>query len=260
MSMNEIAESMDIAYTSVYTHLTRAREAIGEKLKNQPPGAKSTKSNAVPLGALLFNLFSDNIVNFNVPDAGWISNVLAQYQLALYTESVAAAETSATSVAIASTGATGATGTATAAVITANGTARAMAITCASVIAAFAIGVGVWFAVSEPSGEPVVIETQIEASIIFTGGYDSGGDIVYINPTHAEPQAHSIGGEVTVINWWIVRQGSEDILYAGDGDTVDDTLIFLKENGYRGEYILYFRLECESGAIQRTGKNFYIRD
>ena len=255
MSINEIAESMDLAYTSVHTHLTRAREAIGEKLKKHPYSIVSTKTSTAAFGALLFESFNESIVNFNIHDATWISSTVALCQEALSSGTAAASEIASEMEGILAV-------TASATVIKASGiTSTVVTITCATAVAACAIGAGVWLASSEPpEPPPVVIETQIEGKVLFTGGYDYGDNTVYVNPEHAEPQAESTGGEVTVINWWILRQGSEEILYSGDGDTVDDTLIFLKENGYRGEYLLYFRLECGSGAIQRIGSNFYIRD
>jgi hypothetical protein len=230
--------------------LTRAREAIGEKLKNQPYSIVSTKTSTAAFGALLFDSFSESIVNFNIPDATWIATTVAQCQEAFYVsaETIAAASGAAGTVATASAAAA----TASATAITTSGiTSTVVTITCATAVAACAIGAGIWFTSSKPpeppEPPPAIIETQIEGKVLFTGGYDYGDNTVYVNPEHAEPQAESTGGEVTVINWWILRQGSEEILYSGDGDTVDDTLIFLKENGYRGEYLLYFRLE----AIQR---------
>jgi len=97
-----------------------------------------------------------------------------------------------------------------------------------------------------------------EGRIIYSGGVDYGNDIVYINPESAKPHVNDQNIPVETLYWWITQAGSDITLYRGDGYTVDGALRQLREEGENGEYMLYYRLTDETGALHKVGKNFYI--
>jgi len=255
MSIKEIADSMGLAYTSVSTHLIRARAAIGAELKKKPHYG-FYKTRVVYLGALLSDALNEDILSYNLPDANWISNALEQCR-EIISAGAAAAAGGATAAAGAGAAA-GAYSSKAASAATVKTSTGVIAVVCASVVAAAAIGAGIFYDVKDSQELPAVKQAQIEGSIVFSGGNDYGENIVYVNPKNAVPQADGTGGEVKALSWWIVRKGNEAALYRGDGYTVDDTLVHMIDSGSSGEYILYFRLEYESGTVQRIGSNFYI--
>jgi len=102
-------------------------------------------------------------------------------------------------------------------------------------------------------------EKTIEGKVVFSGGIDSKENTVYVNPKSAESQVSSSNGEVKAISWWITRpENDEEALYKGVGGMVDEALSLLYESEGDGEYMIYFRLEDDAGAVHRLGSNFYF--
>jgi len=258
LSVNDIAKAMDLAQSSVSTHLARARDSIKMEIEKNSAVSTVKTTGAVSMGIFLFDAFNDDSIAFTVRDPGWISTTLLKCQDAIAAGVVAAG--AAVSAVTASGAGASAAVVATAAVTT-SASVGAIVVTCASAVVAGALGFGAWYGgvFDRPSPPPVVQPAQVDGVIVFSGGESLGDGIAYVNPTDAYPQVESSGGAVNSMHWWIIRPGSDEILYEGDGNDVNETLTLLSSSEGQGEYLLYFRLECESGATIRICNNFYIR-
>jgi len=82
----------------------------------------------------------------------------------------------------------------------------------------------------------------------------------HLNPQKASVWTRSEHGELTVKFWWITEKDSKGALYFGEGDTVGDTLIKMRESGLTGQYILHFSLEDSSGGKYELSRRLTIKD
>jgi len=262
LSVKDISEATGLAQSSVSTHLARARESIKIELEKDSTVASTDKNGLVPMGIVLFEAIKEDAAGFSATNADWISNVLLSSQDAITAGAATAATAATAGTTTAGTSTSAASvGTAAAKVATATSmSAKTVIVALASMVAVCAVGAGVWY--SGVFGRPassMVQPAKVEGVIVFSGGENVGDNFAYVNPTDAQPQIESSGGVVTALHWWIVRPGSEDILFEGYGDSVGETLRYLIAGGERAEYVLYFSLECESGADIRICNNFYMR-
>jgi hypothetical protein len=100
----------------------------------------------------------------------------------------------------------------------------------------------------------------IAGQIEFSGGIDYGDNLVYVNPTSAQPVAVDYEGFVAEsLNWWIIKAGETDILYRSEeNDDLDHVLSYMCDYSPQGLYVLQFRVETVYGESFRVGRNFYI--
>jgi len=294
LTVNDIAEAMGLTHQSVSVHLARARESIKSELKKKDHSVSFAKMHSISLGFFLFDIIKDDAAGFMMPSTEWLSSTLAncyEYIAAgtAAAAAVAATATAATTTATAASTAAGAAATAEAATLAATTAGAATTTTiatgwkiaAAALIAVCGIGAGALILSSEipqaTSAQPNqelasaaaanAITTQaapteaptVTGNIAFSGGIDNGTDIVYVNPTHAEPVITSSGGAVTALEWWITEDNGINTVYAGtENEDLNNALTTLTENGNTGEYRLFYRLTCDSGAIYRICSNFYI--
>ena len=280
LSVKDIAEAMELSQPSVSTHLARARETVKSELKKRDHSVSFTKEHTMSLGLFLFDVFNDEAAAFVLPNAEWLQGALAQCSEYIAAGTVAVATVAGTATATATTAAaTTTTPAATAAAEVTTVVASTVAgwkICAAAAVAVCSVGVGALLIntqstsptqtyVTQEAGSSSIafpVETgqiQVEGTIAFTGGIDKGETTVHINPTHAEPIVDSTGGEVTALEWWITEEKGIYTLYSSNNsDNLDTALMTLQTNGSKGEYRLFYRLTCESGAIHRLCSNFYI--
>ena len=133
-----------------------------------------------------------------------------------------------------------------------------MIIACAITVLAMIVTMEVNLLINnsvESKPPPVIIEGTIE----FSGGHGFGKEIVYVNPTKAEPVASDQTGiEARTLDWWITEPSESEILYSGHRHDLETSLRTMRETGESGMYILQFKIETMSGDTYRMGRNFYI--
>ena len=122
---------------------------------------------------------------------------------------------------------------------------------------------GTWFGglyFQGPVDPHIALASPVEGRVVFSGGVNYRGTD-RVNPARAMPILEGIQEEIRILHWWIVEVESEDILYVGEDDGLENALAVLREGRVNGEYTLYFRLEeIQSGITHLLGGNFYIKD
>jgi len=247
LNIPEVAWAMDIPQQSVSTYLELARKKLKSELDKQPAAVSMGAMAAMPIGSLIADTFHVGVDNFSPSNAGWLAGVLEQCQICIYANSA--------EVAIA----------ASAVVESAGFISRvpfgALVGTVTALITTVALALGIALGGSqytEYAGRHPE-QAAVDGRIVFQGGELYGG-AERINPTNVELWMEGAHGELEAIDWWITAAGSEEILYGGPGDEMDDTLYRLMESGEVGEYSLSFRVEDESGFIYRLSGVFYIKE
>jgi len=256
LSVNDIAEVMDLSQPTVSVHLMRAREAMKTELtkylKSDSSGSVQSLNSigAVPLSFLLTDALRCGTIDYALPNAQWIANTLAQCQEAIYF-GVAAAATSVTAATITE----GAYATSSASK-TSMFSERVAAIII-TVVSVCVIGVGVWFGITSDESPYYAQHAQIEGEIIFEGEENISESMTYVNPAFARAQIDT-DSDYTILYWWIIRVGDDTVSYQGYGCDIGNVFALMRENGEQGEFMLYFRIECDLNIIYRLGGNFYL--
>ena len=102
--------------------------------------------------------------------------------------------------------------------------------------------------------QPAVID--VVGEIVFSG---SDALVEHLNPKQASVWADNELGALASQNWWVSALGSEDVLYSGEGDSVDEALVHMYSSGEEGEYELSFRMKDETGKTYTLTRQFTIR-
>jgi len=238
LSVTEVAEVMDITTQSVSKNLALAREKLRRELQHHSAATEYVGSTmgAVPIGALLAGVLRQQSASFIPASEAYMQVAMAkcsEYALAEAVVVEAAATQAAASI---------------------GPVMCAVAGLCATVALAVgvALGGGLW---QTPAVMPEIPDS---AEIVFSGGVDFGANYVYVNPAHAQMFMDDIGEVAALLQWWIVEKGSDTVLHAGYGGTVDSALTLMQESGLTGEHMLFFQLENEAGGVYKLGSNFYI--
>ena len=249
LSVNDIAESMELAQSSVSTHLARARESIKTDLQKEAQHSPGTaaKLHAVPIGILLFDAFSAEAAAFTMTGTGWVQGAILATQGAAASEGAKAAATTA--------GKTASIGI--------------FILKCAAVCIIGILCCGVLMMDFKPATAPeeeAVEWKEVESAAVGDGKvvFESSG--VYrgtnrVNPISASIEFGDDEVAISVSQWWITtRENGDNILFSGYGGDVDLALLELQVKEQYGEYMIRFLLESESGATYRMSSNFYIKE
>ena len=246
LSISDIAEAMELANSSVSTHLIRARESIKAQLlkDSSEDNEKIANLNSMSMGIILFEAINTEAVNFSILNTSWLQSVLAQCQ------SVIMSETTAASIAMTPANTKTSTGL--------------FVGKCAAICILGAVSCGILMIDHRPTPVPAVqwIESLAIGSgkVIFTGGETYRGTN-RVNPLNAYPELDEDNESITISRWWVTtKENDNETLFHGLGRYVDLSELGLYENHQYGEYLLKFLIECESGALFRMSSNFYIKE
>ena len=239
----EIADMMSITHQGVSKNLALARENIKVALKKQPIMGCFSAISLLSIDSLLPRVIHVEAIGFASQGAAIVESVLAPC---------------AKFFAVNSTAKAAATAAAKAQSYEIIGVVVGV---IATICIAGLISLGLWGSDASPNvvEEIPAHSTVIEGSVLFTGGERYNGTN-RVNPAQAKPHIESANGEVTVVRWWITEQGSETVLYSGEGADASAALASLRETGAPGAYMIYFALEVESGRVDTMGANFLIRE
>jgi len=240
LSVVEVAQAMGITKQNASKYLSLAREKLKNDIENAPVGSKLSAMAAVPVGAMIAETICAEAVAFAPANAAWAGGVVVQCQTSVAAQPVAVEGAKE----ILKEGGKNTTGVIAAVVA---------ACIAGSVLLGVAVG-GTPTKTATP-----MLEAHMEGSILFSGGQgDSDSQYSHVNPRRAEPQANSSIGEVSILYWWIEDIASGAVLHSGYSENVDNTLSQMIDNGYYGEYNLFFRIKDEIGSIFRLGSNFFV--
>ena len=93
--------------------------------------------------------------------------------------------------------------------------------------------------------------------IIYTGCDDI---YTYSNPKQAVVQAENERGVLTAESWWITAKDSDEVIYNGLGNTVEEILLSMYDNKEEGIYVLRFLMEDPEGSSYTLAREFVIRN
>lgn|GEM_PF-1064452 len=247
LSVNDIAESLGLAQTSISTHLMRARAEIKAELERKSYATSPGSMQAMSIGVLLFDLFNEEAVSYAIPNIGWINDFLAAHcdGIAVGVTATAATLTAAaTSTTAAAAGTTAvATGT-TAAAATSSGSSLSIYIISLVAAAAITFG-GLWYtgaftsngaaqAKSESAVHERIQPKPVQGEIAFAGGT--------INPIDANASAKNELGVLDLHHWWITSSGIND-LHSKEGVDAEningkDSLLFEMDAAVNSDELL----------------------
>ena len=230
MTVTETAAAMGVTKQSVARHLVLAREKIKNSIQIQSKKlGKMYSFTFLPLGGLLTQVFRQESAQIAPVGEAWMTNIINQ---------------------------AGVTATAAGGIAGLIGT---VAKVTATIVAATAIGAGLWVTY-EPS-ETVSYTIERPVSIEATGTVQfSGGEpgYEYINPTDVAVQTDSIYGDLTIYDWRITKVNGTGVIYSGKGGDASAALAELSWRGEAGEYLLIFSLGDSLGGKYTLSRTFFI--
>ena len=243
LSINDIAEAMNLAQSSVSTHLVRARESIKLQIQKGTDTGNGAvaKMQSMSLGFILFDVLKEDAASFVISNSSWLQNALTHCSAAI------------------------AAGTAATFVNTTAKTSISLILSkCAVVFVLGAVSCGLLMIDNKPALKPAIqwVESAAmgEGKIIFSGGELYRGTN-RVNPLSAHPELEEKRDTIVVNEWWITpRENDNEVLFRGYKSGIDLSLTELRDTCQYGEYMLRFLLECESGAVYRMSSNFYIKE
>ena len=246
LSITETAGMMGVKQQSVSRSLKLAREKIKDELSNKNIGEVRFAGGfaMMSIGVHIKAAMQADADSFAIKNAGWIARS-AQTYAPLYSS----AKTAAAGSAAAATA--GKLSLAIKPVLTA----------IAAVSASAAVISGVYFYQNTaPSRAETVLAAQgpdanLVCDIVFEGGSAEGE---HVNPIRASAQANDSFGELTPRDWWITAAGSEEVLFSGEGSSVDGVFEQMAESGMDGSYTLYYSMLDSMGGTYRIYRDFAI--
>ena len=231
LSEVEVAEVMDINYSSASEYLKSGVEKIKTELKNRPQLASFGALPALPFGNVLSDVIHAEAESYVPTNADWLNNVLEPSKQYISTKSVD--KSAAKSIRRISIGSL----------------IAVIVFTLFAIAAAFGAMLGRSY---EPPKEYISTDREV---IVFMGGMDFGENYKHINPLEARPV---INDNETVVNWWISTE-DQSVIAQGDGTFgIQEALVSLQENNQTGVHFIFFRIASEEGAIYKKGSSFYI--
>ena len=238
LNVTEVADAMGVSKPTISQYLAIARDKIKAGLQQQEGDVSLYGMAAAPIGLLLNQTLQQEAAIFTGANAAWLQNIIGS--AATIADSAA---TSAAGSAGANSGNAAAGGHSVGVIATAG----------AAAIVSVGILIGAPFMQEQPAPPPVI---SAEYEISFSGSA-AGSD--YMNPSRAVARAYSVErGDMTPLHWRITAEGSDVVLYSGDGGVVDDTLIQMTANGENGAYILSFDMADSEGDIWTLSRKFTI--
>jgi RNA polymerase sigma-70 factor (ECF subfamily) len=243
LRINDIADAMELAPSSVSTHLARAREAIKYEVERDfyPHAGTAVQLQSLSMGFFIFDALKDEAAGFTMSNTSWLQNVLTQYQ------AIAPAKATAVSAVTAKTAPT-----------------RLFIFKCVTVCVLSALCCGLLMIdygyESESHMQWVESVAPGDGRIVFSGGEMYRGTN-RVNPLYASLELGEQKETVAVNEWLITtRENSGEVLFRGYGSDVDFSQLLLYENRHFGEYMLLFLFDCEFGTRYRISSNFFIKD
>ena len=264
MNVTEVARLMGTSKANVSQCLNHARKNLKKELEKKDStliqSGATLSFAALSLDNLIVSTLSNEAASFLPDNPSWlfeVFNVLNEYLVFGAATVTTAATTAATTTATSN----GVTSLSTKGVITSAATPSKISvgmITCliASAVTALSIGLNMLINTSSIYNQE---KSDIKGNIDFSGGYDFGENIVYVNPTDAKMLAVDDTGKIAIpLYWWITTSGDIESKYSGLIDELGGALSTLCETGPEDLYILHLRVETKSGETFVIGRNFYI--
>jgi len=249
LNQREIAKIMDVNFQAISQYLALAKKKIKGGIEQYMQSAESelVKSRlALPFGAILAGVLEQEAKLLCLANETALQSIVATVSeviagaVPLAGEAVLAGETSIAAEAVAA----GAAETAAAATVTSLATKAIIALVCAIALAAM-VAAGIYVTVGE-TGSPAL---QIQ----FEGGTSAGEGFIRVNPQDARIGAD----EVTMLYWWITEIDSEEVVLSGEGYTIAEGFISLRETGERGIHVLHIRSQSEGFTPHTSRITFY---
>lgn len=240
MSITETAKLMGIAHQNVSQYLAQARRKVYKELTSRAKSKGSVRLNSIallPMGVLIWQVIENAGGSIAVFDTIWV-------KAAVVNAIEKAASISAAKGAVAATVKTaGFAGKLAIGIATA-----ALAVTTATVLLVNGA--------AQPAQHTHSVALDVDAEITFSvaNPYNAA-----LNPTGVSVWAQSENGEMQPQSWWITTVGSDETLYDGEDDSVDEVLAEMLERGENGEYMLIFFMEDEAGDVAWLRKQFIIQ-
>jgi RNA polymerase sigma-70 factor (ECF subfamily) len=244
LRISDIADAMELAPSSVSTHLARARESIKYEVEKDtyPCAGKAVKLQSLSMGFFIFDALKDEVAGFTISNANWLQNALMQYQAIIEAKAMTVSAVTAKTAA----------------------PARLFIFKCATVcvIGALCCGLLMIDYRNRPETHMQWVESVApgDGKIVFTGGELYRGTN-RVNPLRACLELGEQQKTVAVNEWLITtRDNRSEVLFSGYGSDVDFSELLLYESRKYGEYMLQFLFDCESGTRYRISSNFYIKE
>ena len=230
MNVMEIARVMDISHQAVARYLKLALDKIKREVQTE------TKKTGL-------------LSNFSLMPIGSLISKVLRYEAGISAPLKVKLIGSVAAEAVGLTAKAGIAGISISTITT-------VTIAAASVIIA-TIGLFIGGVFSKPKeGDSLPVEVvQVTGEIVFSGG---DKDVSYLNPTKATAWAADEYDSRKADEWTISVIGSKDILYSGQGDIVEETLVSMIKNQENGEYILRFMMEGALGNVYTLSRRFII--
>ena len=234
LNVNEVAEVMELSPSTVSHYLKIAKEKIKNELHYKSEKNKAFYSlSLLPMGQLLTNLYQQEANSLSPLTNKHLS--LAIERGLSQIGSIPPAKS----------------------VLVVPGFFKAVVITLAASIVV-TTGLVISGIFSDPHShivDPVeIIDTSGE--ITFTGTDEWSN---YLNPKTAEVYVANERGVLVAHYWWITYKGSDDVLYSGEGESINDTLTMLNDGSLEGDYLLNYLMEDAAGVSYTLTRHFIIR-
>jgi len=241
MSVTETARAMGVTKQVISIHLARAKEKIRNVLHKESEGLEKTGTSSFAVlgigGMISQSLFEEAALMPMLSKAAIDSAVVAGLVKAEI--AMAAAGTVAT---------------------------KSLAKWLVNVVAGMAVVVAL---VSAFDTDAVVEYNKTASVAVAASTIDTQGDIVFsegetelntVNPNYASAWATNDRGELIALSWWITPGDEEEaVLYIGEGASVGDALLTMKESGRLGAFTLWFLMEDSAGATYTMQRQFTIQ-
>lgn len=245
ISITKIAMEMKVSKPTVINHLTRAREKIKEELSKQMEKTGTFNGIALlPVGGLLTNVLYREAEQTPSISEAWIEQMAGKY--AEYIVGGTAAIAAKGSAALAAGSAMSLPGL----------LIGGMMIFVMATMISMGLFTGNLVKPIEDSSQPRVEAVITEGEIVFSGG---DAQCENLNPTQATVWASNERGDLMAQNWWITALDSEEVLYSGEGGTVEEALTYLLARNEDGEYLLSFTMEDAGGRTYTLARSFIVQ-
>ena len=232
-SITQVASIMDITVLTAEHYLTLAKGKIKVEITMKTENKTSLyELSQIPMSRVLFNLFRQEKESFSKTIKATV-NLLVENTTAKY---IRASSVRLSGVSM------GLVETATLTLVI-------------SIIVA--LGIGIIGAFLNPKENDMKQPDPVETSgeITFLG---ASNEINNLNPESAKVFAENERGVLTIERWSISLLKSEDIIYFGEGDSLNEILIAMYQKGMDGEYILSFLMIDSEGATCALTRQFII--